>query len=113
MATRNRQPTIPITEIEHAAFCKPEDELPAKSLAEEMAVNIRWQKISNEYLHLSAEELDQRIHEAKQKLGKSVTILKTKKEKEKKGRGRKKERKSEKEGEKIVYIVDIRRMILR
>ena len=36
-----------------------------------------------------------------------------KKEKEKKGRGRKKERKSEKEGEKIVYIVDIRRMILR
>ncbi len=75
MATRNRQPTIPITEIEHAAFCKPEDELPAKSLAEEMAVNIRWQKISNEYLHLSAEELDQRIHEAKQKLGKSVTIL--------------------------------------
>ena len=75
MATRTRPPTIPITEVEHAAFCKPEDELPAKSLAEEMAVNIRWQKISNEYLHLSAEELDQRIHEAKQKLGKSVTIL--------------------------------------
>ncbi len=75
MATRTRPPTIPITELEHAAFCKPEDELPAKSLAEEMAVNIRWQKISNEYLHLSAEELDQRIHEAKQKLGKSVTIL--------------------------------------
>ena len=75
MATRTRQPTIPITELEHAAFCKTEDELPAKSLAEELSVNIRWQKISNEYLHLSAEELDQRIHRAKGKLGKSVTVL--------------------------------------
>ena len=75
MATRTRQPTIPITELEHAAFCKTEDELPAKSLAEELTVNVRWQKISNEYLHLTAEELDQRIHIAKEKLGKSVTVL--------------------------------------
>ena len=75
MATRTRQATIPITEVEHAAFCKPEDELPAKSLAEEFAVNIRWQKIPNEYLHYSAQELDQRINAARQKLGTSVTIL--------------------------------------
>jgi len=75
MATRTRQPTVPITELEHAAFCKTEDELPAKSLAEELSVNVRWQKISNEYLHLTAEELDQRIHIAKEKLGKSVTVL--------------------------------------
>ena len=75
MATRTRQATIPITEVEHAAFCKPEDELPAKSLAEEFAVNIRWQKIPNEYLHYSAQELDQRINAARQKLGSSVTIL--------------------------------------
>jgi quinolinate synthase len=61
--------------LEHAAFCKTEDELPAKSLAEELTVNVRWQKISNEYLHLTAEELDQRIHIAKEKLGKSVTVL--------------------------------------
>jgi len=61
--------------LEHAAFCKTEDELPAKSLAEELSVNVRWQKISNEYLHLTAEELDQRIHIAKEKLGKSVTVL--------------------------------------
>ena len=75
MATKTRQATIPITEVEHAAFCKPEDELPAKSLAEELAVNIRWQKIPNEYLHYSAQELDQRVNSARQKLGSTVTIL--------------------------------------
>ena len=75
MATKTRQATIPITEVEHAAFCKPEDELPAKSLAEEFAVNIRWQKIPDEYLHYTAQELDQRINATRQKLGSTVTIL--------------------------------------
>ena len=73
--TRTRQPTLPVTEIEHAAFCKTEDELPARPLSEELSVNIRWQKIPNQYLHLSAQELDQRIHLTRGKLGKSVTIL--------------------------------------
>ncbi len=49
--------------------------MPAKSLAEEFAVNIRWQKIPNEYLHYSPQELDQRINSARQKLGSTVTIL--------------------------------------
>ena len=75
MATRTRAPTIPITEIEHAAFCKTEDELPSKSLGEELAVNVRWQTLPNEYLHYSAEELDQRIHRVREKLGSLVTIL--------------------------------------
>jgi len=75
MATRTRPQTIPITEIEHAAFCKTEDELPSKSLAEEQAVNVRWQKLPTEYLHYTADELDQRIHRAKEKLGSAVTIL--------------------------------------
>jgi len=75
MATRTRQPVIPITEIEHAAFCRPEDELPSKSLAEELVINVRWQKIPSEYLHYSAAELDGRIHRAREKLGSSVTIL--------------------------------------
>ena len=75
MVTRTRRPTIPITDIEHAAFCKPEDELPAKSLAEEMSANVRWQKIPADYLHMSAEELDQRIHVTREKLGESVTVL--------------------------------------
>ena len=75
MATRIRQPYVPITEVEHSAFCKPEDELPAKSLAEEMAINVRWQKISNEYLHYSPQELDRRINDARKTLGTTVTIL--------------------------------------
>ena len=75
MATKPRLPTIPITEIEHAAFCKTEDELPAKSLAEELSVNVRWQAVPTEYLHMSVEELDERIHDAKKVLGRSLTIL--------------------------------------
>ncbi|MQF96053.1 MAG: quinolinate synthase NadA [SAR202 cluster bacterium] len=75
MAVTSRRPTVPITELEHSAFCKTEDELPSKPLAEEMAVNVRWQRIPSEYLHYTAEELDQRIGEARKKLGKSVTIL--------------------------------------
>ncbi|MBM3942042.1 MAG: quinolinate synthase NadA [SAR202 cluster bacterium] len=75
MAIRVRQPVVPITEIEHAAFCKTEDQLPAKPLAEELSVNVRWQHLPEQYLHYTAEELDRRIHQARQKLGKSVTIL--------------------------------------
>ncbi|MSQ07362.1 MAG: quinolinate synthase NadA [Dehalococcoidia bacterium] len=75
MPIKIRQPFVPITEVEHAAFCKTEDQLPAKSLAEELAVNVRWQEIPAEYLHYTPEELDQRIHQARRKLGKSVTVL--------------------------------------
>ena len=75
MATRTRQPVISINELEHSAFCKTEDDLPAKPLAEELAVNVRWQKIPSEYLHCSVEELDRRIHLAKRDLGSSVTVL--------------------------------------
>ena len=75
MATRTKEPVIPITEIEHSAFCRTEDELPAKSLAEESKVNIRWQRIPTEYLHLSADELDVRIHETREKMGDRVTVL--------------------------------------
>ena len=75
MAVTNRRQTVPITELEHSAFCKTEDQLPSKPLAEEMAVNVRWQQIPPEYLHYSAEELDQRIGETRKKLGSSVTIL--------------------------------------
>ena len=75
MVTRTRQPTIPLTEIEHAAFCRPEDELPAKSLAEELAINVRWQKNTGEYLACSPAELDERIGVARRALGESVTVL--------------------------------------
>ena len=75
MTTKTKQPYVPITEIEHSAFCRTTDELKAKSLAEEFKVNIRWQRIPTDYLHLSAEDLDQRIHEVRKMLGEKVTIL--------------------------------------
>ncbi|MEC9308783.1 MAG: quinolinate synthase NadA [Chloroflexota bacterium] len=75
MTTRQRQPFVPLTEVEHSAFCRPEDELPAKSLAEEMAINVRWQKIPPEYLHYTPEQLDDKIAQVRKKLGTQVTIL--------------------------------------
>ncbi len=75
MATTTRQAVIRITELEHSAFCKTEDDLPSKPLAEELAVNVRWQKIPSEYLHCSVDELDGRIEQAKKDLGASVTVL--------------------------------------
>ena len=65
MASISRRPTVPITELEHSAFCRTEDNLPSKPLAEEMSVNVRWQQIPNEYLHYTADELDHRIGEAR------------------------------------------------
>ena len=75
MATKTKEPFVPVTEIEHSAFCRTEDELKSKSLAEEFQVNIRWQRIPAEYLRLSTEELDLRIEDAREKLGSRVTIL--------------------------------------
>ena len=75
MAVKTRRPTVPITELEHSAFCKTEDQLPSKPLVEEMGVNVRWQKIPSEYIHYSTEELDHKIGEARRQLGSSVTIL--------------------------------------
>ena len=75
MATKSRRLTVPVTELEHSAFCTTEDDLPSKPLAEEMVVNVRWQQIPSDYLHYTAEELDIRIGAARKKLGNSVTIL--------------------------------------
>ena len=67
MALASRRPIVPLTEIEHSAFCKTEDELPSKPLAEEMALNVQCQKIPL--------KLDLKIGEARSKLGSSATIL--------------------------------------
>ena len=75
MTTKSREPFVPITEIEHSAFCRTKDELKSKPLAEEQKVNIRWQRIPPEYLYLSADELDQRIRVSRELLGSKVTIL--------------------------------------
>jgi hypothetical protein len=75
MTIENRVYTLPLTEIEQTAFCDTEDALPAQSLSEEMKINVRWQTIPPEYLHMSPEELDVKIADVRQKLGDKVTVL--------------------------------------
>ena len=71
----NKNPALSLLEIEHAAFCKSEDQLAARPLSEEFAINVVWQKLPREYIDLNAEELDDRIHKAKNLLGQRVLVL--------------------------------------
>ena len=70
-----KTPTIPITEIEQSAFCTTDDELSSRTLADEFAVGVRWQKLPIEYMRKSPEELDARINEARAKLGNRLVVL--------------------------------------
>ena len=75
MVVEQRIPTIPITEIEQSAFCQTDDELKAKTLEDEFSAGVRWQKLPVSYMRTSPEELDERIGEARAKLGDSAVIL--------------------------------------
>ncbi len=75
MVVEQRIPTIPITEIEQSAFCQTDDELKAKTLEDEFSTGVRWQKLPVSYMRMSPEELDERIGEARAKLGDSAVIL--------------------------------------
>ena len=70
-----REPVIPITEIEQSAFCRSDDSLEAKPLAEEFAANIRWQHLPKEYMGLKPDALHDRIYAAKKTLGERLVIL--------------------------------------
>ncbi len=76
MVTIDKKPvTIPITEIEQSAFCTPEDELVSKTLEDEFAVGVRWQKLPMEYMRQSPDELALRIREARAKLADRLIVL--------------------------------------
>ena len=75
MVAKLKTPTIPITEIEQSAFCRTDDELAAKSLAEEFSAGVRWQKLPVEYMRMTPDELDDRITSARAKLGDRAIIL--------------------------------------
>ena len=74
MVSRVKEPTIPITELEQSAFCRTDD-LETKPLEQEMKAGVQWQRIPTKYLKMSGAELDQKIGEAKNKLGKRLVIL--------------------------------------
>ena len=75
LKTETKIPTIPITEIEQSAFCTTDDELSSRSLDDEFAVGVRWQKLPIEYMRMKPEELDARIVEARSRLGDTLVIL--------------------------------------
>lgn len=75
MSLKERIPIIPITELEQPAFCRDDEPLEVKPLAEEFAASVRWQKIPPEYLHLDGVELTARIRAARDELGDRVVIL--------------------------------------
>lgn len=70
-----KTPTIPITEIEQSAFCTTDDELSSRTLEDEFAVGVRWQKLPIEYMRTSPEELDANINEARARLGSRLVVL--------------------------------------
>ena len=73
--TRPKTPIIPITEIEQSAFCRTDEDLAAKTLAEEFEADVRWQKLPLSYMRMSPEELDGRIADARARLGDRLTVL--------------------------------------
>ncbi len=75
MVVQVKEPTIPITEIEQSAFCQTDDELKTRTLEEELGVDVRWQKLPIAYLKKTPEELEERILEAKAKLGSRLVVL--------------------------------------
>ena len=75
VATYERTPTIPITEIEQSAFCTTDDELSSRSLADEFSAGVRWQKLPIDYMRMSPEELDARISDARARLGERLVVL--------------------------------------
>ncbi|SVD50554.1 uncharacterized protein METZ01_LOCUS403408, partial [marine metagenome] len=75
MTTKTKMPVVPITELEQSAFCQADEELESKSLVEELAIGVRWQRIPKKYLGLSPNLLAERIRDAKKLLGQKVVIL--------------------------------------
>ena len=75
MTSITKMPLVPITELEQSAFCQTDEELKSKSLVEELAVSVRWQRIPKKYLGVSPTLLTEKIRNAKRLLGRKVVIL--------------------------------------
>ena len=75
MSTTEKIPFIPLTEIEQSAFCRTDESLEVKPLAEEFAAVVSWQSIPAEYHYLGGADLTRRIREARDALGTRVVIL--------------------------------------
>ena len=70
-----RQPTVPVTDIEQSAFCRTDSSLTAKPLIEELKAHVQWQRLPREYIGLKPDDLHARIAAARDKLGERLVIL--------------------------------------
>ena len=75
MATTAKVPYIPLTEVEQSAFCRTDETLEVKPLAEEFAAVVSWQSIPAEYHHMGGEELTRRIRYARDILADRLVVL--------------------------------------
>ena len=75
MISVERQPTVPVTDIEQSAFCRTDSSLTAKPLIEELKAHVQWQRLPREYIGLKPEDLHARIAAAREKLGERLVIL--------------------------------------
>ena len=75
MAAQLKVPTVPITELEQSAFCRTDESLASKTLAEEFDAGVRWQKLPISYLKAKPEELDVRIAVARAQLADRLVVL--------------------------------------
>jgi len=75
MITVERQPKVPITDIEQSAFCRTDESLEAKPLIEEFKAKVEWQPLPKDYMGLKPDELSDRIAVARAKLGDQLMIL--------------------------------------
>ena len=75
MAAQLKVPTVPIAELEQSAFCRTEESLASKTLAEEFDAGVRWQKLPISYLKAKPEELDVRIAVARAQLADRLVVL--------------------------------------
>ena len=75
MISVQRQPTVPVTDIEQSAFCRTDSSLTAKPLIEELKAHVQWQRLPREYIGLNPDVLHARIAAAREKLGDRLVIL--------------------------------------
>ncbi len=75
MISVERQPTVPVTDIEQSAFCRTDSSLTAKPLIEEFKAHVQWQRLPREYIGLNPDDLHARIAAARDKLGERLVIL--------------------------------------
>ena len=75
MISAQRQPTVPVTDIEQSAFCRTDSSLTAKPLIEELKAHVQWQRLPREYIGLKPDDLHARIAAARDKLGERLVIL--------------------------------------